>query len=347
MRVLLQLSLVLFQLSSLAKPVVCEFSDAPGTQAAKEETKTEILNPLTEEEHSLNLRDILLSQPDFVADLSFFVNEGFGGYGGAEHVARKGERYREESQFWTFVGEIGKTTVRLYPNGKVYDEMQPSRVSAVDASLLYPKPFALGGGATLLALGTTEFDGHRCLKIEVMQKDRTEKVYLYAALDLKNLIVVKQELGPKQGSIQKLTKVSLEVPDALIEIPSDYKPIAHDKWTKIESAKVTYKDKVSKDYGVFRAPGGELFVWVSDAYYPWHYLYRPQDKTVEIAFQGLLVNRSGTYIWKTKETEAFSSINYSGASRTTIDAHLVVLPNGIKFRSESYEQDGSIIEISW
>src|SRR5258707_11638032 len=157
--------------------------------------------------------------------------------------------------------------------------MQPSRVSAVDPSLLYPKPFALGEGVTLLALGTTEFDGHRCLKIEVMQKDRTEKVYLYAALDLKNLIVVKQELGPKQGSIQKLTKVSLEVPDALIEIPSDFKPIAHDKWTKMESAKVTYKDKVSNDYAGFRAPGSELFVWVSDAYYPSQYLYMPQGRT--------------------------------------------------------------------
>ena len=115
----------------------------------------------------------------------------------------------------------------------------------------------------------------------------------------------------------------------------------------MESARVMYKHKLSKYFGVFRAPGGEMFVWISDAYYPWQYLYRPQKKTVEIAFEGLLVNRSGTYIWKTKETEAFSLNDYSGPSTNTEDAHLVEIPNGIKFRSSSYEQDEAIIEITW
>ena|SRR5215813_105967 len=98
---------------------------------------------------------------------------------------------------------------------------------------------------------------------------------------------------------------------------------------------------------VFRAPGGELFIWVNDAYYPWTYLYRPTHKTVEIAFQGLLVNPSGTYIWKTAATVAFSLPNYGSRPSGTIDAHLIEIPGGIRFRSNNYEQDKSLIEITW
>src|SRR2546425_420754 len=81
----------------------------------KEEQNKEKLTPLTDEDRSLNPRDMILNQPDFVADLNFFVSEGFGGYGGAERLARKGTKYREESQFWIFVGELGKPAARLFP----------------------------------------------------------------------------------------------------------------------------------------------------------------------------------------------------------------------------------------
>jgi hypothetical protein len=347
MRRLLVLTFILSQSFQLAIPFAWGISQDAGTKSPKPEEKKEVINSLTDEERSLNPNDILLSQPDFMADLGFFVNEGFGGYSGSEHVVRKGDRFREESRFWTYVGEIGKTTVRLYPQGKVYDEMVPSRLDSRSGGLLYPKAYALNSATTLTALGTVEVDGHRCLKIEVLQKDQAEKIYLYAALDLKNLIIVNQSFGPKVGTIRKLSNVSLDASDALVEIPSDFKPIEHVTWTKVESAQVIYKNRPSKDFGVFRAPTGEMFIWISDAYYPWQYLYRPQEKTVEIAFQGLLVNRSGTYIWKTTETEAFSLINSKGASRTTIDAHLVESANGIKFRSNSYKRDEAIIEITW
>jgi hypothetical protein len=146
---------------------------------------------------------------------------------------------------------------------------------------------------------------------------------------------------------ERLSNITLQVADDLVDIPADFKPIDHVRWTKLESAKVTYNGKPSKDYGVFRAPGGELFIWVNDAYYPWEYLYRPQGKTVEIVFQGLLVNRSGTYIWKTAESDAFSSRGYSEPSRHAIDAHLEEIPNGIRFRSNNYKQDHAAIEITW
>src|SRR5262249_61573637 len=72
-----------------------------------------------------------------------FVNEGVGGYGGGEHGVRKGRKYREESQYWTFVGEIGNKTVRLYPERKVYGGMVQSRIGAVGGSLINPMAMAL------------------------------------------------------------------------------------------------------------------------------------------------------------------------------------------------------------
>jgi hypothetical protein len=330
-----------------APTIQSEPSREPQAKPGNEKRNEEVLAPLTDAERRMDVSDIILNQPDFVADLDFFVNEGFGGFGGAERIARKGTRFREESKFWTFVGEIGKSSVRLYPQAKVYDEMVPPRVGSADGSPLNAKALALDSDITLTALGTEQIEGHKCIKIEAVTKDRPEKVYLYSAQDLMGLTIVVQVIVPKRSTVQRLHSVSLEVPDGLVEIPPDYKPIEHEKWTKLESAKLTYQGKPSKDYGVFRAPGGELFIWVNDAYYPWEYLYRPQHKTVEIEFQGLLVNASGTYIWQTKETEAFSSINYHTLLGSRVDAHLVVVPNGIKFRSNSYEQDGAMIEISW
>jgi len=121
---------------------------------------------------------------------------------------------------------------------------------------------------------------------------------------------------------------------------------------KVETAKVTYKGNPSKDFGVFRSPGGELFIWISDAYYPWEYLVRPKQGTVEIAFQGLLVTRSGEYVWRTKEMEAFSQTGYRvaserGAYETDEDRRVAVGPNSVKFRSRSYEQDEAMIEVVW
>jgi len=342
--------MILSCFTTLSRDAVTAHALTRNVQAQNRSDKKneEELTPLTEAEHQLNPRDIVLGQPDFVADLELFSSEGFGAHTWAEHIARKGSRYRKESQSWVFIGQIGKTSVRLYPQGKVYDDFVPPRGGGLAEGGVYdPGALALESDVAFTALGTVQIDGHKCIKIEAMRKDEPEKIYLYAASDLKNLIIVAQVLAEKRGLVQRLRNVSLDVSDYLVEIPSDFKPIEHERWAKVESAKLTYKGSPSRDFGVFRAPGGELFIWVRDAYYPWEYLYRPHQGTVEIAFQGLLVNRSGTYIWQTKETEAFSVINYHRPSRNSIDAHLVMKPNGISFRSNNYEQDQSTIDISW
>ena len=102
-------------------------------RAEKEAKDEEVLTPLTEEEKSLNPRDVILNQPDFVADLNFFVGEGFGGFGGAERLARKGNRYREESQYWIFIGELGKPSARVFPQAKAYDDFESARGGSADS----------------------------------------------------------------------------------------------------------------------------------------------------------------------------------------------------------------------
>ena len=314
-------------------------------QKAKDE---EVLTPLSQEERSLKARDVILNQPDFVADLNFFVGEGFGGYGGAERLARKGNRYREESQFWIFVGELGKPSARLFPKATAYDDYESSRGGSADSTPINPQALALEQDVTFTALGTRVIEGHNCLKIEAVRKGKPERFYFYAARDLKNLVIVAQIIEPKRSTLQRLSNISLEVPDSLVQIPPEYKPIEHDRWTKVETAKVTYGGRLAKDATVFRAPAGQLFIRVND----WTYLVRPSKATVEVAFQGLLVTRSGEYVWQTKESEAYSQTHYRNPRPPSKwekeeDKRVIVKPNLVTFRSTDYKKDKAMIEVRW
>jgi len=321
-------------------------------RTGKKDKDEEVLTPLTPEERSLDPRDVILNQPDFVADLNFFVGEGFGGYGGAERLARKGNRYREESQFWLFIGELGKPSARVFPQSKSYDDFESARGGSADGTPINPAALAKEDGVSFTALGTRVIDGHNCLKIEATRKDKPEKFYFYAARDLKNLVIMAQIVEPKRSTVQQLSNISLDVPESLVQIPSDYKPIEHDRWVKLENAKVTYGGKAAKDFVVFRAPGGQLFVRINDEAYPWTYLVHPKEASVETAFQGLIVTRSGEYIWNTKETEGFSQTYYRTPQPPSEwekkeDKLVIVKSNSVTFRSNDYKQNKAMIEVRW
>jgi hypothetical protein len=101
-----------------------------------------------------------------MADLNFFVGEGFGGHGGAQRLVRKGNRYREESQFWIFIGEPGKPSARLFPKAKAYDDFEPPRGGSADTTPVNPAELAKENDVKFTTLGTRVIDGHYCLKIE-------------------------------------------------------------------------------------------------------------------------------------------------------------------------------------
>jgi len=72
---------------------------------------------------------------------------------------------------------------------------------------------------------------------------------------------------------------------------------------------------------------------------------------VETAFQGLLVTRTGKYIWETKETEAFSQTYYRNKKslddRQKEEGRVIVKSNSVKFRSNDYDKDHAMIEVRW
>ena len=316
----------------------------------EQETVQEVLAPLTDEERALDLRELIANQPDFGADLEFFVAEHKigGAHGFAYRVVRKGKRFREESEFWIFVGEIGKETARLFPASRSYDDMEPPRGESMEGGGLLSNPRILlaDAGMNLTALGKQEIEGHDCIKIEATRRDRPEKIYLYAARDLKNLIILTQTIGPEKSTIARLKNVAFDVSDELVQIPSDYNVVERDRWVKVETAEVTYDGKLYEDAVVFRAPGGELFIRVKEYE---TYLVRPELKTVEIAFRGLLVTPSGEYVWRTKEREAFSETDYRVPRQPgpydpkEEERRVTVTSNSVKFRWPA----GPIIEVKW
>jgi hypothetical protein len=321
-------------------------------RAEKNAKVEEILTPLTAEQRALDPRTVISNQPDFVADLIFFVGEGFGGHGFSQRLARKGNRYREESEFWIFVGELGKPSARLFPTAKLYDDFEPPRGGSADHTPINPAALAKEDGVSFTALGARVIDGHDCLKIEAARNGKPEKFYFYAALDLKNLVILAQILEPRRSTVQRLGNISFEVPDELVRIPPDYKSIPHDRWVKVENAQVKYGGKVSRDFVVFRAPGGQLFVRINDARYEWSYLVRPKEATVETAFQGLIVTREGEFIWRTKETEGFSAIQYQNPRPPSEwekpeEKRVIVKPNSVTFRSTDYDKTKAMIEVRW
>jgi hypothetical protein len=304
-------------------------------QVAPATKNEEALTPLTDNERLLNFRDIISNQPDFIADLSFSLVEHLGAHGNSKRIARKGSRYRIETENRVIVGEIGIRAVSLDLEAKLYDDMQMPTVQASEPSMLSLKTWSQNLDIAFSALGNVQIDGHKCTKIEAARKGEERKVYLYVARDLNNLVILVRLIDSKTSEIQELRNISLQVPDSLVEIPAEFKPIEHDLWTKLESAKVTFKGEPSQRFAVFRAPGGELFIWVDGE----QYLVRPGKGTAEIAFEGLLVNRSGEYIWRTNEAEAFSRTSYRTRTGPLTDQHILVTANSVTFQSRSYNRE--------
>jgi hypothetical protein len=230
---------------------------------------------------------------------------------------------------------------KLNYRDKTYDDLEGVDNEALGTgSDFNPKLLAAEAESVFRPLGKIAIDGHECIKIAVERKGaaaREEELYLYSAKDLRNLIIVAQMRDSGSTLVQRLQSINLAVPDTLVQIPPDYAPVERDIWKKVENAKVKYDGKESRDFGVFRSPSGQLFVWIKDAKYPWKYLLHPKEKLVETAYQGLLVTRKGEFIWQTKETQALSLTYYRKheyIERQRKDSKLLEVSSGsLKFQS--------------
>lgn len=316
------------------------------------------LIPLTDAERALDFKAIVANQPDFVADEVFFYDEGFGGFSAKRHVARKGNRYFVDTGFVKFIVEPGKE-IRLNDRNRTFEE------TAIGTELVLgnghpidPTDLPSQKGATFAGLGTQIIDGHKCLKIEAKIPDQQAQVFLYAAEDLKYLIIAAQVLNPPRGSIQRLQNISLDVPPALVETPVGYKPVAKHKWSRVDSAIVTYDGKRAKDFSVFRSDDdNQLFVTLYEPHpntglpLPWHYLVFLKEQTVEIAFQGTLISGDGKFAWGTNAKEAFSN----GENKPDNQHYpcegkcpkTIVGTNSVHFPSVYYDDRKSMVRVTW
>ena len=317
------------------------------------------LMALTEAERALDLKSILANQPDFVADELFFYGEGFGGFSDKRRVARKGNRYFVDTGYVKVITEPGKE-IRLNDKNKTFEEAPiGSEFALGDGHSIDPQILASQKGATFTALGTQPIDGHKCIKIEAKIPDQTAQVFLYIAEDLKYLVVAAQVLDPPRGAIQRLQNISLDVPAGLVEIPPNYRPLPKHKWSRVDSANVSYDGKPGKDYSVFRSDdGNQLFITLYEPHpdtgapLPWHYLVFLKEQTVKIGFQGLLITSDGKLAWDTKAKEAFSAgdnkpdrdhypCDWRRCPKTVVGTKLVQFP------SVYFEDRKSMVRVTW
>jgi hypothetical protein len=342
--------------STLLLVTVAATAQVPKSKSAQDEPP---LVPLTDNERALNFKGIVANQPDFVADEVFFYNEGFGGFSAKQHVARKGNRFFLDTGFVKIILEPDKE-IRLNDRNKTFEETPIRREIVIgNGRPIDPTVLPLQPGATFVGLGTQTIDGHKCLKIEAKIPEQDAKVFLYAAEDLKYLIIAAQVLNPPRGSIQRLQNISLNVSASVVEIPSNYRPLAKHKWSRVESASVTIDGKPGEKSCVFRADNGnELFVTLYEPHpatglmLPWHYLVYLKQQTVEIGFQGLLTTADGKFAWDTSAREAFSNgddipdkesypCHRAPCPKTTVG------PNSVQFPSVYYVDRKSMVRVTW
>ena len=267
-----------------------------------EQPKEPELIPLTTEESKIDLKNLLASQPDYAAKQNFFFSEGFGGFGASNKIAKKGNKYRTDTGFVVVISELNKPTLRLNSD-KTYEESVGVRKPYVTpSSPLNPTDLLGFGDISLSALGTVTVDGNKLLKIQAKSKEFKEDVFLYVDFSRKSLITIIQVLGLRQGSIGRLQDISFDVPNELFDL-SDYRAVPKFMWKRVKTAKVVYKGKLVSDAQVFRY---DDFIFVHVEEFEDMLINLKTSTALTVVFQGELVSKDGSYIWRTDEDEAIS-----------------------------------------
>lgn len=291
-----------------------------------DQPKEPIVTPLTEEERKIDIKNLIANQPDHIATENFFFSEGFGGFSISRKVASRGNRYLIDTGVVTVISEPNKTDIRINRDETFEREVGVRTVFVTPSKGLGdPKDLLNFEDVHFNALGTIDIDGHKCIKIEVTSKSFDEKVFLYAAEDLRNLIIAAQVLGQRQGSVQRLVNISFDVPATLFEIPANYKELPKFNWKKITDAKVSYKGKPVKDALVFRH---DEYVFIHVTEFEDFFIDLKKKVADTVVFQGLLVAKDGAYIWRTKESEAISVGELSNIIKPQCDSCVPIRTEG-------------------
>ena len=185
----------------------------------------------------LTMEQVLYHQPDFVADMTTSTH----GFDVTQRVAVEGAWVRMDSNI-PFLFPGAKSTVMLIMPGR------PVRVAAPDRREYYEMPAegpyaaiqaAVSGrlvltlpdqGTKVKVVGTEVLDGHPTTKFFFEDRGGARRVRFWAAHDLRGLVIrteVSERVGGRRSDHTiRLSKISLDVPDELFELPADYTRVA-------------------------------------------------------------------------------------------------------------------------
>ena len=165
---------------------------------------------------SLQLKAILTDQPDFLAEEIFteFEPRVHGGFSLRNKLAKKGDCYRSESDGSVFFFCMQKPTVYFNPRKKTIREVPSIDVKWYQHGS-HVQMLVNEQSLTFEEIGTETIDSHDCRKIKVSRTTSNANdptVFLYAAKDLRNLIIVVEVNLSDRTNRYVLRNVTFEVP---------------------------------------------------------------------------------------------------------------------------------------
>ena len=199
-------------------------ASSPGHQHPKSQSSTQA-TPDT-----LQLREILANQPDFLAEEIFseFEPRVHGGFSLGNKLAKKGDCYRSESDgsVWFFC--LHKPNVYFNPRKKTFREVPDNDVKWYQHGS-HVQALVNEQNLTFEEVGAEVIDGHDCRKIKVSRTTRDANdptVFFYTAKDLRNLVIVVEVNLSDRTNRYVLRNVSFEVPNEL------FAPIERYNWPR-------------------------------------------------------------------------------------------------------------------
>jgi hypothetical protein len=303
-----------------------------------------VLVPLTEQEKKINPKSVVENQPDFTAVQTYFSAREISGFSTASKVARKGNKYRTDTGFVIIITEPNKPALRLNGNKTFEEEVGIRKPYVSPTSPLNPTDLLGFEDISFSSLGTIDLDGNKLLKIQAKSKEFDEEVFLYADLSKKNLITIVQILSPRRSSIQRLQEISFEVPKEFFNI-SGYKGLPKYNWNKVKTAKVFFNGKLVNDALVFRH---ENYIFIHVAEFEHFFVDLKKNIADTVVFQGLLVAKSGSYIWRTNEEEAISSGELDGYIEPDCDSCVKIKTESDSFIIPDPDNKSKIlVKVTW
>lgn len=303
-----------------------------------------VVLPLTEAEKTIVSKEIVSNQPDFTATEAYFSARAISGFSVARNVARKGRQYRVDTGMVVIISELDRPVIRVNQD-KTFETGVANFRPFVSATVpLNPTDLLGFEDISFTSVGTIELERNKLLKIQAKSKEFEHEIFLYADLGRKNLITIIQILGSERRSIQRLQDISFEVPDKLFDL-TGYRERPKLAWRKVDGAKVTSKGKVVEEARVYRHKD---YLFVHAGEFDHMLIDLKKEVALTTVYRGLLLSKTGAYIWTTNDDEAISIGELSGYIKEDSDWFVRIRYSNNVIKIPERKNKGQILlEISW